>query len=512
MIRASRLRTVLRALVLVLVCPLAAEGRLAPAATYCVATTGNDSNPGTEAQPWNSLRRASSSVRAGDTVRIRAGEYFVGPTWIVDRAGTAEHPIAYQAYGDGEVRITAASVLPMGAWKHVKGAIYSTEVSQRVAAVFQNAYPLHDPGDRAKIFSVDDMIPNSFYVSGKTLYVWLEDGSDPKDSAMRAAPGHVVSLYDCHHTVFDGLTVQYGFNGIKDQAKATHHVVIRNCVIRSIGSQGIQPVARDCVIEHNLFQKIGSNKFQHGIYGSQPGTIIRHNVFEEIAGAGIHQFHQGDPPAGGGCEFSGNVFRKPRKMTMPPGSSGRNPYYVDIIAWGQGSNRICNNVFYGDGKRGGISLNSTGNHVYHNTFLGCAYAIEFHAGKTGNRVINNIFQDAARSFLVWPTKALAQTLDYNLYSNASGPPRWERSGVAYRTFSAYQQAAGETHSRQTDPGLVGAADARLRAGSPAIDAGVTLTEVSTDFDGVTRPQGAACDIGAYEYKGAASPAVPVRPK
>ena len=50
------------------------------------------------------------------------------------------------------------------------------------------------------------------------------------------------------------------FNGIKNQGKTTHHIVIRNCVIRSISSQGIQPVAKDCVIERNLFQKIGSNK------------------------------------------------------------------------------------------------------------------------------------------------------------------------------------------------------------------------------------------------------------
>jgi len=235
-------------------------------------------------------------------------------------------------------------------------------------------------------------------------------------------------------------------------------------------------------------------------------------VFEEITGAGIHQFHQGDPPAGGGCEFSGNLFRKPRKMTTRPDSSGRTPYYVDIIAWGQGNNRIYNNVFYGEGKRGGISLNSAGNHVYHNTFLGSAYGVEFHVGKTGNRVINNIFQDAPRSLFIWPAKALPQTLDYNLCYNASGPLRWERSGVAYQTFVAYQQAAGEAHSRYADPGLVGAADARLRAGSPAIDAGVTLSEVPADFDGVTRPQGPACDIGAYEYKRAATPAAPVRPK
>ena len=41
-------------------------------------------------------------------------------------------------------------------------------------------------------------------------------------------------------------------------------------------------------------------------------------------------------------------------------------------------------------------------------------------------------------------------------------------------------------------------DFRLQAGSPAIDAGQTLSLVRFDFDGLTRPRGAAYDIGAYE--------------
>lgn len=188
----------------------------ASAKTYCVAPGGDDSQAGTESQPWKTLRKAAAAVQPGDTVRIKAGDYFVGPTWIVNRAGTAERPITYRAFGDGEVRITGSSLLPPEKWTRVKGSIYSAPIDQPVMAVFQGAYPLHGPGDRGKIFSVDDMIPNSFYVSGTTLYVWLADGADPKNSTMRAAPGHVVSLYDCHHTVFDGLTVEYGFNGIKN--------------------------------------------------------------------------------------------------------------------------------------------------------------------------------------------------------------------------------------------------------------------------------------------------------
>ncbi|MBI2841227.1 MAG: PKD domain-containing protein [Acidobacteria bacterium] len=49
-----------------------------------------------------------------------------------------------------------------------------------------------------------------------------------------------------------------------------------------------------------------------------------------------------------------------------------------------------------------------------------------------------------------------------------------------------------------DPLFAGASDYHLQSGSPAIDQGVA-TSVSRDHDGIPRPQGAAFDIGAYEY-------------
>ncbi len=41
-------------------------------------------------------------------------------------------------------------------------------------------------------------------------------------------------------------------------------------------------------------------------------------------------------------------------------------------------------------------------------------------------------------------------------------------------------------------------DFRLLLGSPAIDAGLNLSYVLNDILGVTRPQGAGWDIGAFE--------------
>jgi hypothetical protein len=490
----------LRILLLGAVIAAACTGGTSAAATWFVATDGDDSNPGTESRPWKTLRKAANSVSPGDVVRIRAGDYSVAPTWRVGRAGTAQAPITYAAYGDGQVRITPSSILPASAWTHIGGHIYSTPVAQPVLAVFRGALPLHASASRAAgnaartVVSVDTMMPGSFHVLENILYVWLEDGSHPRDSTMRVAPGHVVSLYDCSYSIFDGLTVEFGFNGFKDQGRETRHITIRNCTIRSIASQGIQPVARDCIIEGNLFQKIGSSKYEHGIYGSKPGTIIRHNIFEEIAGAGIHQYNQ-TAPAGGNCQFYGNTFRNPRKMTV---RSGREEYYLDIIAWGEGGNLIHSNRFFGEAKRGGISLNSPDNRVYHNTFVGSTYGVTFYAGRPGNRVMNNIILDA-RTFVVWPAKAAPQFLDHNLYFNRQGPARWEHDGAVHRSFEDYRRAAGEARSRHADPRL-SPADARPLPGSPAIDAGTALPDVPADFAGAPRPRGAGPDIGAFEHQ------------
>ena len=44
-------------------------------ATYYVATTGNDSWPGSEAEPWATLQKAVDTIAAGDTAIVKPGTY-----------------------------------------------------------------------------------------------------------------------------------------------------------------------------------------------------------------------------------------------------------------------------------------------------------------------------------------------------------------------------------------------------------------------------------------------------
>ena len=63
------------------------------------------------------------------------------------------------------------------------------------------------------------------------------------------------------------------------------------------------------------------------------------------------------------------------------------------------------------------------------------------------------------------------------------------------------QPVGATNINM-DPGLknVGADDYHLLATSPAIDHGNPASTNAIDFDGVSRPQGAQRDSGAFEFK------------
>ena len=75
-----------------------------PAATYYVATNGNDADPGTLAQPWKTLQHAADRVAPGDTVEVRAGD-FAGASFAT--SGTATRQIVVEAYAGESPSITA---------------------------------------------------------------------------------------------------------------------------------------------------------------------------------------------------------------------------------------------------------------------------------------------------------------------------------------------------------------------------------------------------------------------
>lgn len=66
----------------------------AHAATYYVAVTGNNSNPGTEAQPWRTIQWAANRVQPGDRVLITPGVYT--ERVVMKTSGTSTAPIVFE--------------------------------------------------------------------------------------------------------------------------------------------------------------------------------------------------------------------------------------------------------------------------------------------------------------------------------------------------------------------------------------------------------------------------------
>jgi len=91
------------------------------AATYYVAKTGNDSNPGTIGSPWLTVTKASNTLVAGDTVIIGDGYYAEDVQEAT--SGTAVNPITYQAQNPHQAIIRSFRV--RGQWQRLDGLRFS---------------------------------------------------------------------------------------------------------------------------------------------------------------------------------------------------------------------------------------------------------------------------------------------------------------------------------------------------------------------------------------------------
>ena len=93
------------------------------AATYYVDganRAAQDSNPGTEAQPWKTINKATGTVQAGDTVLVKAGVYReLVALW---HAGTAARPITIAAYPGHEGKAIINAAEPVTNWQRCSSA------------------------------------------------------------------------------------------------------------------------------------------------------------------------------------------------------------------------------------------------------------------------------------------------------------------------------------------------------------------------------------------------------
>ena len=105
----------------------AKEIKMLENADFYVSPDGSDASDGSINAPFATLERARDAVReldktgkTGVTVAVRAGEYRVDSiVFGAGDGGTAECPVTYAAYGDGEVVLNGGVTLPYGSFSSV---------------------------------------------------------------------------------------------------------------------------------------------------------------------------------------------------------------------------------------------------------------------------------------------------------------------------------------------------------------------------------------------------------
>ncbi|MCQ2463902.1 MAG: hypothetical protein MJ177_10990, partial [Clostridia bacterium] len=103
------------------------ERALITDADFYIAPNGNDKNDGSFKNPFATFEKARDAVRsldksgkAGITVAVKAGEYRVSSLeFTAGDSGTKECPVAYRAYGDGEVILNGGVTIKPESFKTV---------------------------------------------------------------------------------------------------------------------------------------------------------------------------------------------------------------------------------------------------------------------------------------------------------------------------------------------------------------------------------------------------------
>ncbi len=262
--------------------------------------------------------------------------------------------------------------------------------------------------------------------------------------------------------ILDGTNV--GYDAVKFQENTAsgvaHDVKIINAEVRNAPQQGI--LTNDDT--NNLYfgnlnvHDNGTTDFHHGIYIKNSGTIIENSRIYRNAGWGVHLY--------GGTD-NNNIVRD--NMIYNNARVGGRGAGVGVYT-GSG-NQVYNNEIYGNQEAIELDYGAVSTGVYNNTFYNNVnYGVYVGANASGTTIRNNIFNQTSGTML--SNNGSSTTADHNLMG----------------TNAQFSNAS--------------AGNFELVSGSPAIDSGMTISSVTTDMMGVSRPQGAAYDIGACEYEAA----------
>jgi len=422
----------------------AGDSLLPPA--YYVSTTGNDGNPGTIDKPWRTIQHAAEAVVAGDTAYIRGGTYNE-QVRIVTSGNAAEGYITFAAY----------------------------------------------PGETPVIDGTGDIGSNGVVITGGHFRLLGLEIQNWPENGIWMEGAHHFEIADCKvHDVWYGIGVTYG----------THDFVLNRVEMYNFNLYGFDASpseGRDCY--NGTFNDCIAHTCrdpEQNVDGFALGHGTQHDfVFNRCQAYGVYD----------GFDISSRNTTLNRCSAHDCINGGYKIWQKDIT--------LVNCLSYHNGETN-VELDWSGEPktttLRNCTLVDCqTFNVWVENPADRVRMYNCILAGGDNIGLVMDLPSSYQG-DYNIFHNDNP----DRAIVAWQhvpdEFSLNMIAAGDwaTATGQDQHSLVCLGpvselfedlanwDLHLRAGSIAIDEGTADNAPSDDYDGVSRPQGSAFDIGAFE--------------
>ena len=243
------------------------------------------------------LAEAAQKAEPGDVVLIHDGIYRESVT--VEKNGTAEKPITFQAAPGEHVVITGADRLKDLKKEGGEGNIFSApwphrfigwtknhthpdddyhRMIGRAEQVFILGYPL------MQVLSREHLSRGTFYVDldAKRLYLWARDNADlTKDVLVEASVRQVLWQSKGDYLRLRGVRFRYAANMAQHGAAefSGNHNVVEDCVFESMNSSGATFTGQDLTVRRCTFQDngqigFGANRAHNLLF---TGCTVRNN-------------------------------------------------------------------------------------------------------------------------------------------------------------------------------------------------------------------------------------------
>lgn len=405
------------------------------AKTYYVSTDGNDTNQGSKGKPWKTIQKAADTMMPGDMVIVKEGTY--EETIKTTRDGEAGKRITFKASG----------------------------------LVKTHGFKINHP-----YTTVD-----GFEVNGKNSIILTKNNIEVLNN--HCIDSYIMIMYDSNaaNCLIKGNHVQSTYPWGNDwpaiEIWGSNNVAEYNEVGPSADADAFRTFGHNNIIRNNYIHDITLS----------PGSKAHTDIFQTFGVRGWEVAHD--------IVFENNLILNNIAQLFMTSCSGDTAIHDFDVR-----NNVIVNIKY----QGNVGIPNL--RFYNNTCINAdptnGFALYIHAvqktlNPTGCQVFNNIFINCGGD------KNTTMKGAYYIQGDVKNC-KCDYNYVARGAENGYAPLTGNTEEHGInggDPMFVDPArgDYRLKPNSPAINKGATLKGFNYDKEGIIRPQGAAWDIGAFEY-------------